>query len=151
MKTILKQIWRYWNFADRYITVSFIFFLLSFTYQSSFFHVLSFDAEKIVVVVYGQVGITLLPGLKQVKCLLCPEVDCSHCTYVPSFDLKDASTPLCVLEFFEMSTQNKNRECFHHVFQTKNCHILLMMGSTSQSHKVNQWNTSIVVMMVDLY
>ena len=112
MKIILKQIWRHWNFADRYVTVSSIFFLLSFTYQSSFCHVLSFDANKLVVVVDGQVGVTTLTGLKQVKCLLCPEVDCSHCTYVSSFDLKDASTPLCVLEFFETSTQIKKKRVF---------------------------------------
>ena len=133
MKIILKQIWRYWNFADRYVTFSFIFFLLWFTYQNSFCHVLSFDADKFVVVVDGQVGVTTLTGLKQVKCLLSPEVDCSHCTYVSWLDLKDTSTPLYVLEFFEMSTQNKKRECFHHVFKRNNYHMLLMMSSTSQS------------------
>ena len=112
MKIIWRQIWIYWNFADRYVTVSFIFFLLSSTYQSSFCHVLSFDADKLVVVVDGEVGVTTLTELKQVKCSLCPEVDCSHCTYVSSFDLKDASTPLCVLEFFETSTQIKKKRVF---------------------------------------
>ena len=110
MKIILKQIWRYWNCADRYVTVSFIFFLLSFIYQSSFCHILSFEADKLVVVVDGQVGVTTLTRLKQVKCLLCTEVDCSHCTYVSSFDLKDASTPLCLLEFLKTLTQNKKKE-----------------------------------------
>ena len=109
---ILKQIWRYWNFADRYITVSFTFFLLSFTYQNSFCHVLSFDVDKLVVVADGQVGVTTLIGIRQVKCLLCPKVDCNHCTYVLSFDLKDASTPLCMLEFFETWTENKKKRLF---------------------------------------
>ena len=109
---ILKQIWRYWNFADRYVTVGFTFFLLSFTYQNSFCHVLSFDVDKLVVVADGQVGVTTLIEIRQVKCLLCPKVDCSHCTYVLSFDLKDASTPLCMLEFFETSTENKKKRLF---------------------------------------
>ena len=46
------------------------------------------------------------------KCLLCPEVDSSHCTYVSSFYLKGASRPLCVLEFFQTSTQNKKKRVF---------------------------------------
>ena len=107
---------------------------------------MSFDADKVVVVVDGQ-----LTGFKQVKCLLCPEVDCSHCTYVSSFDLKDASTPLCVLEFFETSTQIKKKRVFSPCLSKKELPYVADDEFYQSILKVDQWNNSIVVIMADSY
>ena len=66
-----------------------------------FFHELSFDVDKLLVIVDGVAGVISVEAGK-LKCLVCHSSICSHCNYISSFNRLDpAGYRLDIAEMFD--------------------------------------------------
>lgn len=83
--------------------------MIIFCVQVSMVCNLSFDTTKLVVVVDGQVGVIGV-DFSGIKCYVCESINCSHVSYIKSFELNDAATPVCVAEFTETKTNQPRKQ-----------------------------------------